>query len=638
METLTDSSGLLVADGFKYWAFISYNRVDEGLAKALHKKLETYRIPSGLAGKPMPKAGLPRPQRLFPIFRDRDDLSAGANLTESVKENLRLSRHLIVVCSPHAARSKWVNREIEYFRSLNRAEQILPVIVEGDPNSNGDDACFPPQLRGTGVEPLAADMRKIGDGKVNAPLKLLANLFEVEFDVLKQRDTKRRIIRLQCILSASLMLILIFAGLTWYSNDQRIKAVRARQQAESLVEFLLFELQDKLEPIGRLDLLREVQSRIDEYYAASGRDINQPHMLRNRAAAYQNDGQRLLAEGKLDKALGAFLACRSINQRLAEQDPKNPIRQRDLAVSILQVGDVLIRQGHSEEAMKAYKSSLERQLDLSQGKPATLAQKRDLAVCYGRLGDAFSCLGTITNALCEYQRALAIEEEIVLSHNGGESSQQDLALSREKVGDILLAQGEQDKAEACFRTCLHVRESLALMYPANALYQRELAIVHDKLGDLFYDAGKLTDSMQHYQNSFTIRKRLTVLDPENKVWQRDLSVSHEKIGDLFLEQGKAEKAIAEYSTCLDERKVLAANDVTNANTKRDLWVAFWKMGEATEKGSDYAIAQKYRKEALTILQTMKQANQHLSPQDLEVLDMLNNPTNQDLTKTPQGSF
>ena len=45
------------------------------------------------------------PARLTPIFRDRDDLPAGADLTEEVQASLRDTRFLVVICSPTAAQS-----------------------------------------------------------------------------------------------------------------------------------------------------------------------------------------------------------------------------------------------------------------------------------------------------------------------------------------------------------------------------------------------------------------------------------------------------------------------------------------------------------------------------------------------------
>ncbi|MCH8034592.1 MAG: toll/interleukin-1 receptor domain-containing protein [Bacteroidetes bacterium] len=101
-------------DGYRYWAFISYSSKDSKVARKLHKKLETYNIPRDLVGRPGRYEPVPR--RLFPIFRDRDELPLSADLGASIEDALRASRYLIVLCSRNSATSRWVNEEIRYFK------------------------------------------------------------------------------------------------------------------------------------------------------------------------------------------------------------------------------------------------------------------------------------------------------------------------------------------------------------------------------------------------------------------------------------------------------------------------------------------------------------------------------------------
>ena len=63
---------------FKYRAFISYSHSDEKWAKWLHHGLETYRMPKRLVGT-VTEFG-PVPQRMTPVFRDRDELASATNL------------------------------------------------------------------------------------------------------------------------------------------------------------------------------------------------------------------------------------------------------------------------------------------------------------------------------------------------------------------------------------------------------------------------------------------------------------------------------------------------------------------------------------------------------------------------------
>ena len=67
------------AAGFKYRAFISYSHRDERRASWLHKSIEGYRVPKPLIGQPSRDGAIP--SKLFPIFRDRDELASSPDLS-----------------------------------------------------------------------------------------------------------------------------------------------------------------------------------------------------------------------------------------------------------------------------------------------------------------------------------------------------------------------------------------------------------------------------------------------------------------------------------------------------------------------------------------------------------------------------
>src|SRR5689334_17831068 len=88
----------LLAPEFKYWAFLSYSHTDEAWASWLHRALETYRVPKRLANRKTTIGSVPN--RLFPVFRDREELSGSPELGDRLREALAAARTLIVLCSP----------------------------------------------------------------------------------------------------------------------------------------------------------------------------------------------------------------------------------------------------------------------------------------------------------------------------------------------------------------------------------------------------------------------------------------------------------------------------------------------------------------------------------------------------------
>jgi hypothetical protein len=126
---------------YKFRAFISYSHADTCWAKWLHRALEGFRIDKDLVGRETATGTIPKSLR--PIFRDRDDFTAGHTLTDQTLAALNASHALIVICSPSAAKSEYVTEEIRLFKSRHPDRPVIPLIVDGKPGDT-ELECFPP--------------------------------------------------------------------------------------------------------------------------------------------------------------------------------------------------------------------------------------------------------------------------------------------------------------------------------------------------------------------------------------------------------------------------------------------------------------------------------------------------------------
>jgi WD40 repeat protein len=175
--------------GRRYAVFLSYRHSDNKeqgrqWATWLHQVLEGYEIPTDLVGSENSK-GDPIPASLYPVFRDEEELPADADLTRNIRHALENTELLVVLCSPRAVESRFVADEIRYFKELGKADRILALMIDGEPNASDDPGkaklgikpeaeCLPEPLR-YGVagnngkidwtqrtEPIAADTRPAG--------------------------------------------------------------------------------------------------------------------------------------------------------------------------------------------------------------------------------------------------------------------------------------------------------------------------------------------------------------------------------------------------------------------------------------------------------------------------------------------
>lgn len=198
---------------YTYYAFISYNHLDEKWARKLQYKLHHYRLPS------VARKEVGEDVRIRPVFRYVTNLSLG-DLRENLNNELEESKYLIVICSPNSAQPNikgehWVNDEISKFIALGRKDRIIPVIVAGKPNS-GDVAteCFPPALRT--AEIAGADLSSGSRAeRLDSFLKIVAKLLNLKPDQLirlTEREDRRRWI-MKCLCIVPLLLFGIFGGL-----------------------------------------------------------------------------------------------------------------------------------------------------------------------------------------------------------------------------------------------------------------------------------------------------------------------------------------------------------------------------------------------------------------------------------------
>lgn len=161
-----------------------------------------------------------------PVFFAPTDIQPGG-LSEELRERLRASKNLIVICSPHSAKSEWVGKEIAYFQSLGRDKNIHFFIVDGIPHSgDAETECINPVVKTLGLpEILGANIneknyRRPWLNRERAYIQLITKLLGVEFDSVWQRH--RRIRRQQFALWIASIVMVIAAIIGVWINSRPV--------------------------------------------------------------------------------------------------------------------------------------------------------------------------------------------------------------------------------------------------------------------------------------------------------------------------------------------------------------------------------------------------------------------------------
>ena len=317
----------------------------------------------------------------------------------------------------------------------------------------------------------------------------------------------------------------------------------ARDQADGLINFMLFDLRDKLISIGRLNVLDGVVKKVQDYLQQLPKDIITNARLRQQAVAFWNVGDIFSTQGKLQEALKDYEQSLEIFNKLGDQEPANADWQHLRSVGYEKVGDVLSTQGKLEEALKDYEQSLEIFQKLVHQDPSNANWRHDLSVGYEKVGNALGSQGKLEEALKDYEQSLEIRKKLAHQDPANAGWQHDLSAGYEKVGDVLGSQGKLEEAFKDYEQSLEIRKKLAHKDPSNAGWQHDLSVGYEKVGDVLGSQGKLEEALKAYQQSLEIFNKLAEQDPSNAAWQRDLSVSYNNIGDVLSAQGKLEEAL-----------------------------------------------------------------------------------------------
>ena len=509
-----------------YRAFISYSHSDRKVADWLHRALEGYRIPGRLVGSETPLG--PVPARLIPIFRDRDELSASGSLSAGLTAALGDSLFLVVICSPAAAQSRWVNEEVRLFKHLHGAGRVLALIADGDPADAGGRGCFPPALAfeldaggavtDRAAEPVAADIRPGKDGRRLALLKLAAGLTGLPLDALVQREAQRRQRRAALVSGLSLALAGVMAVLAVLALQGRREAERQRAEADGLVEYMLTDLREKLEPVGRLEVLDGVGRQALAYYGRQDLGALDADALGRRARALHLVGEVRDLRGDSEGALMAFREAERATAEQLARDPGNPERMFDHAQSVFWVGNVALQRKEWTTAEDRFARYAELADGMAATDPNELKWLKEQGYAANALGGLYIYQDRSQEAVPPLTRYVAITEEVARRTPGNSAARWEAGQARAWLADALLKLERVPDAKDHRLAELAIYAGILADDPGHADARLSLGRANEALAELHLRAGEIEAAAQRSQIAFESQKNLVASDPGNMLW------------------------------------------------------------------------------------------------------------------------
>lgn len=586
-----------------YKAFISYSHRDETWVAELHKTLETFKVPRRLVGTQGTHGLIPG--KLFPVFRDRDELSSGTDLSEKVREALDHSAALIVVCSPESARSMWVNEEIRYFRSIGRGARIYCVIIAGDPQPmDPAEQCFPPALfeseDGRRNEPMAADARKWGDGKSLAILKLVSAVLGIRLDELRMRAQRRKR-RLQIFAITAAMAITALIVITVVSKVTE----RSRlEYAEALVSQMVAASAD-LEKVADLETLRGISERLASYLETLDQKDLTRESRKQVGLVLRQLGQVSRSQGRPDEAMDAFLRSREVFSGLLKDQPDNLDAMFELGQAEFWVGYLHVDKGDWDAGTEANNHYLEISRKLLEAEPENAEWAMEVAY-------ALSNLGMISG------RRSPTDPELTLGHL--ESAMEYNRLASELAPDdeyyrVELSDSYANLADAWLDVC-NVGEALSsrvinvsyakdfyLLEPGNNRVKAKYAYSLAGLAWTQQLVGLVDEAMSSLEQSVALLSELAREDPSNLTFRWNLHRKTARIAALMALSGREDESWSLSASVESElRQLLIEDQSVSVVNGTDFALFLLRYAELAHHRGDAVLSSKWLREGILRLQ------------------------------------
>lgn len=258
---------------------------DAQIANTLAESIRSYRLPRGTV--------LPDPAL---DYRRICVDSSGSEFDDTAKELLDRSNYMIVICSPRTKNSATIHARIHYFRDIRKDEDVIAVIVEGEPADSFPDLFIEKKVvqhimpdmhiieREETIEPVASDLR--GDTPARRKqllryetVRITASVLGLHPDALEQRHRRRRNQAIAAAAAVVCAVLLAASGIFLRlgfiarreGNIARQQTELSRQAANRLVSELPQRFADDPQALGYIrDAINDASQALANIDAESG--------------------------------------------------------------------------------------------------------------------------------------------------------------------------------------------------------------------------------------------------------------------------------------------------------------------------------------------------------------------------------
>jgi len=335
------------------------------------------------------------------------------------------------------------------------------------------------------------------------------------------------------------------------ARDAANRGTRARDQAEELAGFLLDDLRDELNQLGRSDLLNAATERTVAYFDHLPPELVTPESQAKRASVLLTLSDARYQQGDYPGAIAAARRSIELWKQLAAAADPNGERTTRLGRAM---GELALYQYQSSDpyaARETYAEMLRLYEDPNGRIKDTGWRAHGVAKVHLGLGEIERLAKNYPDARREYTETVK-HITVALALKPDELSWiQMLMTAHNDLGVVCMHEKNYLAAEDSFRRAAEPNRALIRREPKNRRWEKELATTLQNLGALMHLQKDYVRAEPYLREALTLRQGLVDWDPKSTRAQRKLAHSHHRMCLLQFDTGKNADALASARRALD---------------------------------------------------------------------------------------
>ncbi|MEP6982143.1 MAG: hypothetical protein ABI853_00680, partial [Sphingomicrobium sp.] len=323
----------------------------------------------------------------------------------------------------------------------------------------------------------------------------------------------------------------------------RNEAREQRREAEGLVAFMLGDLKDKLEPIGRLDALDGVGSRVLSYYSKQDASELTDAALSQRSKALSLMAQVADARGDSQTAVKLYRQAMAGTAEAVRRNPTDAQAIFDHAQNVFYVGEIAQNRGDlptAEASMREYRRLALQMVALQ---PDSMKYRMEQQYADTDLGVVLFLQRRFAEAVTQFKDALATMDAISTADPANDGYRKSVAESLAWLADAERAAGKYPEAIAARQRDIALLESL-LGESGSVDYRQRLIPARTAFGNLYADTGQRELASAQFRAAIDDADKLSAVEPNNAKWREYGFYAQMALADHMLANGRPQDAVA----------------------------------------------------------------------------------------------